>query len=70
MSASDLAKWDIARIDRRILSPEDWATQETAITLTNGTDTHYGLGVSVGSRAGTRPSRMAARRWASSPTIS
>ncbi|MEN2712654.1 serine hydrolase domain-containing protein [Sphingomonas sp. NPDC092331] len=52
MSASDLAKWDIARIDRRILSPEDWATQETAITLTNGTDTHYGLGVSVGSRAG------------------
>ncbi|OSZ63541.1 serine hydrolase [Sphingomonas sp. IBVSS2] len=54
MSASDLAKWDIARIDRKILSPEDWATQETAIKLTNGTDTHYGLGVSVGSRAGDR----------------
>lgn len=54
MSASDLAKWDIARIDRKILRPEDWAAQETAIRLTNGADTHYGLGVSVGSRAGDR----------------
>ncbi|HWU96122.1 MAG TPA: serine hydrolase, partial [Sphingomonas sp.] len=54
MSASDLAKWDIARIDRKILSPEDWETQETSIKLTSGADTHYGLGVSVGDRMGTR----------------
>jgi len=54
MSASDLAKWDIARIDRKILSPEDWETQETSITLSSGADTHYGLGVSVGNRAGDR----------------
>jgi len=52
MSASDLAKWDIARIDRKILSAEDWATQETSIKLTSGADTHYGLGVSVGNRGG------------------
>lgn len=47
MSASDLAKWDIARINRTILTPEDWETQETAITLKNGSSTNYGLGVSV-----------------------
>jgi D-alanyl-D-alanine carboxypeptidase len=54
MSASDLAKWDIARIDRKILSPEDWETQETSIKLLGGADTHYGLGVSVGYRDGVR----------------
>ncbi|MEP9357170.1 serine hydrolase domain-containing protein [Sphingomonas sp. KR3-1] len=52
MSATDLAKWDIARIDRKILSPEDWETQETSVLLNNGSDPHYGLGVSVGERAG------------------
>jgi D-alanyl-D-alanine carboxypeptidase len=50
MSASDLAKWDIARIDRGILTPEDWATQETEVKLTDGSPTRYGLGVSVGTR--------------------
>lgn len=54
MSATDLAKWDIARIDRKILSPEDWETQETPILLTNGNNTHYGLGVSLGGRDGVR----------------
>lgn len=54
MSASDLAKWDIARIDRTILTPEDWETQETSVKLTNGADTHYGLGVSVSGRDGAR----------------
>jgi CubicO group peptidase (beta-lactamase class C family) len=53
MSASDLAKWDIARIDRKILSPEDWAAQETEVKLADGSPTHYGLGVSLGAREGT-----------------
>jgi D-alanyl-D-alanine carboxypeptidase len=47
MSARDLAKWDVARIDRTILTPAEWATQETPIKLTDGTDTHYGLGVTT-----------------------
>ncbi|HET9810186.1 MAG TPA: serine hydrolase domain-containing protein [Sphingomicrobium sp.] len=47
MSASDLAKWDIARIDRAVLPDDDWAEQETTIKLNDGTDTHYGLGVYV-----------------------
>ncbi|WP_375381995.1 serine hydrolase domain-containing protein [uncultured Sphingomonas sp.] len=48
MSASDLAKWDIARIDRAVLAPADWQAQETAVKLTDGKDTGYGLGVDVG----------------------
>ncbi|WP_448664266.1 serine hydrolase domain-containing protein [Sphingomonas sp. CJ20] len=48
MTASDLAKWDIARIDRAILPPEDWKTQETEVHLIDGGATHYGLGVSLG----------------------
>jgi D-alanyl-D-alanine carboxypeptidase len=52
MSASDLAKWDIARIDRAVLTPGDWKTQETEIKLIDGGATHYGLGVSLGDRGG------------------
>jgi D-alanyl-D-alanine carboxypeptidase len=54
MSASDLARWDIARIDRTVLTPEDWETQETEIKLKNGNGTHYGLGVSLAMREGHR----------------
>ena len=48
MSTADLARWDIARIDRTVLRPEDWQAQETAVKLADGKDTGYGLGVSVG----------------------
>jgi len=52
MSAADLAGWDIARIDRKVLTPEDWAVQETEVKLADGTPTHYGLGVSLGEHGG------------------
>jgi CubicO group peptidase (beta-lactamase class C family) len=52
MTASDLAKWDIARIDRAVLTPEDWRTQETEVKLADGGATHYGLGVSLADRGG------------------
>ncbi|SFJ58136.1 CubicO group peptidase, beta-lactamase class C family [Sphingomonas sp. NFR04] len=52
MSAADLAKWDIARIDRQVLTPEDWAAQETEVKLADGSPTHYGLGVSLGEHGG------------------
>jgi len=45
MSAADLAKWDIARIDRTLLPTDDWQAQETTVKLTDGKDTGYGLGV-------------------------
>jgi len=52
MSATDLAKWDVARIDRKVLTPEDWAVQETEVKLIDGGSTNYGLGVSLGEYGG------------------
>ncbi len=54
MSAPDLAKWDIARMNRTLLDPADWAAQETEVKLTDGSGTGYGLGVDVGKRDGHR----------------
>ena len=47
MTAEDLAKWDIARIDRTLVPADDWAAQETTVKLNSGKDTGYGLGVFV-----------------------
>src|SRR4051794_6166511 len=52
MSARDLAKWDVARIDRAILTAEDWKLQETPVKLADGSSNGYGLGVSTGTQAG------------------
>ncbi|WP_084579803.1 serine hydrolase domain-containing protein [Sphingomonas azotifigens] len=52
MSATDLAKWDIARINRTVLPAKDWAVQETEVKLADGSPTHYGLGVSLGEHGG------------------
>jgi CubicO group peptidase (beta-lactamase class C family) len=45
MTPTDLAKWDIARMNRALLPADDWAEQETTVKLTDGKDTNYGLGV-------------------------
>ncbi len=47
MTASDLAKWDVARIERKLLKPASWRTMETSVRLNNGRDARYGLGVSA-----------------------
>jgi D-alanyl-D-alanine carboxypeptidase len=54
MSASDLAKWDIARLNRSLMPADDWQAQETPVKLTDGKDTGYGLGVSIGTNGGRR----------------
>ncbi|MGH6617296.1 serine hydrolase domain-containing protein [Sphingomonas sp.] len=54
MSARDLAKWNVARLNRSILPPEDWAAQETAVRLSDGSTNGYGLGVSTGNSNGRR----------------
>lgn len=46
MTAANLAKWDIARINRTLLPREDWEEMETPVKLSDGTTTGYGLGVS------------------------
>jgi CubicO group peptidase (beta-lactamase class C family) len=54
MTAADLAKWDIARINRSLVPADDWAAQETAVRLTDGTTNGYGLGVQNGTSGGRR----------------
>jgi hypothetical protein len=45
MTASDLAKWDIARLNRSLVPADDWAAQEAPTIRTDGTTNGYGLGV-------------------------
>jgi CubicO group peptidase (beta-lactamase class C family) len=54
MTARDLALWDISVMDRTLLSKSSYDALETEVKLTNGTGTHYGLGVQVGARGGHR----------------
>ena len=52
MSAADLAKWDVARLNRSLLPADDWAAQEKPVLLSDGSTTNYGLGVSLGRHEG------------------
>ena len=45
MSASDLAKWDIAMMDRTLLKPASYQAMFHETTLRNGAPSGYGLGV-------------------------
>lgn len=54
MTPEDLAKWDIAMIDRSVLQPASYREMETEVLLNNGVGTRYGLGVSVTSSNGHR----------------
>ena len=45
MTAADLAKWDIARMNRSLIPTEDWAEQETPVLRGDGRTNGYGLGV-------------------------
>ncbi|HKU78465.1 MAG TPA: serine hydrolase domain-containing protein, partial [Rhodanobacteraceae bacterium] len=47
MTASDLAKWDIAMIDQTLLQPASWRAMQTEVVLNNGLGSGYGLGVFV-----------------------
>ncbi|MDQ3479180.1 MAG: beta-lactamase family protein [Pseudomonadota bacterium] len=54
MSAEDLAKWNIARINRSLVPADDWAAQETTAKLNDGTAIPNGLGVFVSNSSGRR----------------
>ncbi len=54
MSASDLARWDIGMIDRKLLSPAGYAAQATETRLTSGVGTGYGLGIDIATVQGHR----------------
>jgi D-alanyl-D-alanine carboxypeptidase len=54
MTASDLARWDIAMIKQSLLAPQSYKAMETTVLLRNGVSTGYGLGVDVGMMNGHR----------------
>jgi CubicO group peptidase (beta-lactamase class C family) len=54
MTARDLARWDIATIDRAILKPESYQAMQANTLLSNGLGTNYGLGVQVSAAGGRR----------------
>jgi D-alanyl-D-alanine carboxypeptidase len=54
MTASDLARWDIAVMNQAMLMGSSYLAQQTDTRLANGTSTGYGLGVGVGVRNGHR----------------
>lgn len=47
MTPSDLAKWDIAFLGKRILSAGSYAEFTKEVKLTDGKSTHYALGLSL-----------------------
>ena len=53
MSASDLAKWDAAFLQKRILSAKSYSEFTSEVKLANGKPTHYALGLQVGEFHGT-----------------
>ena len=54
MTARDLALWDLSVMDRKVLEPRFYRTQQTTVLLANGLSTGYGLGVDVGMVNGRR----------------
>ena len=54
MTASDLAKWDIAMIDQKLLTPVSYKEQQTATLLKNGVAVSYGFGLSISAPGGRR----------------
>lgn len=54
MTASDLAKWDMSIINRKVLKPSSYKEFETEVRLNNGAGTEYGLGVDVTMESGRR----------------
>lgn len=51
-TAADVARWDIALMDGRVLKPQSWALMTKPRMLANGKSSNYGCGLSVGTRDG------------------
>ncbi len=54
MTPEDLAEWDMAMIEQRLLAPASYKEMQTPVKLTGGQATGYGLGIGVGNIAGHR----------------
>ncbi len=54
MTAEDLARWDLAMIERKLLKPGSYAELESPVRLKNGLTINYALGIGTRSREGHR----------------
>ena len=53
MTPSDLSKWDVALLEKKILSEKSYKELTTEVKLKDGASTHYALGLSLGEMMGT-----------------
>lgn len=53
MTPSDLARWDRAFLEKKILSARSWEEFTTEVKLKDGKSTHYALGLDLGDWNGT-----------------
>ena len=51
-TAADIARWDIALMEGRVLKPASWELMTRPRMLANGKSSNYGCGLSVGTRDG------------------
>jgi hypothetical protein len=51
-TAADIARWDVALMDGRVLKPQSWEVMSRPRMLANGNSSNYGCGLSVGTREG------------------
>jgi CubicO group peptidase (beta-lactamase class C family) len=51
-TAADIARWDIALMEGRVLKPASWDLMTRPRLLANGNSSRYGCGLSVGTRDG------------------
>ncbi len=51
-TAADVARWDIALMDGRVLKPASWKLMSTPRVLANGKSSGYGCGLGVATRDG------------------
>jgi D-alanyl-D-alanine carboxypeptidase len=51
-TAADIARWDMALIEGRVLKPMSWDLMTRPRMLANGKSSNYGCGLSVGTRDG------------------
>ncbi|MBB6253781.1 serine hydrolase domain-containing protein [Nitrospirillum iridis] len=54
LTPQDLARWDLALMEQRLLKPDSWRAMETSVRLSNGQDARYGLGLTVTADGGAR----------------
>jgi len=51
-TAADIARWDVALMEGRVLQKRSWELMTKPRLLANGTSSNYGCGLSVGTRDG------------------